>query len=65
MAERQQFVEQFYGHAALDGLKPDTTYYYAIGHDGLDPASGPVNSFTTAPIGALRPFTFTWPWLMN
>ncbi|MFK3985213.1 purple acid phosphatase family protein [Micromonospora sp. NPDC050397] len=55
-------LDQFYGHAALDGLAPDTTYYYAIGHDGLDPAGGPVQSFTTAPAGsggALRPFTFT------
>ncbi|MFJ8039243.1 purple acid phosphatase family protein [Kitasatospora sp. NPDC096147] len=55
-------LDQFYGHAALDGLAPGTTYYYAIGHDGLEAASGPVNSFTTAPAGgagSLKPFTFT------
>ncbi|MGA5702521.1 purple acid phosphatase family protein [Peterkaempfera bronchialis] len=55
-------LDQYYGHAALDGLAPGTTYYYAIGHDGLEAAGGPVKSFTTAPDaegGALRPFTFT------
>ncbi|GGJ87549.1 hypothetical protein GCM10010123_16430 [Pilimelia anulata] len=54
-------VNQFYGQAALDGLRPGTTYYYAVGHAGLDPADGPIHSFTTAPAagGPLAPFTFT------
>ncbi|MFJ5228807.1 purple acid phosphatase family protein [Kitasatospora sp. NPDC088391] len=55
-------LEQYYGHAALDKLSPNTTYYYAVGHEGLEAASGPVNSFTTGPTGsgsALQPFTFT------
>ncbi len=54
--------EQYYLHAALDGLKAGTTYYYQIGHQGLDPAGaapGPLaGSFTTAPFGPV-PFTFT------
>ncbi|NSC24086.1 metallophosphoesterase family protein [Streptomyces albus subsp. chlorinus] len=57
-------VEQLYLHAALDGLRPGTTYYYGVGHDGFDPASaeriGTVGSFTTAPpAGGERPFVFT------
>ncbi|MEU9735518.1 metallophosphoesterase family protein [Streptomyces sp. NPDC048002] len=46
-------LEQYYVHAALDDLLPDTTYYYGVGHDGYDPASAPhratVASFRTAP----------------
>jgi hypothetical protein len=55
--------EQYYVHAALSGLSPGTTYYYAVGHQGFDPAPGgtllaSVASFTTAPYGPV-PFTFT------
>ncbi|GAB2614019.1 metallophosphoesterase [Streptomyces capparidis] len=57
-------VEQYYLHAALDGLRPGTTYYYGCGHDGFDPATPgalhTLGSFTTAPEpAARRPFTFT------
>ncbi|WP_329185567.1 metallophosphoesterase family protein [Actinacidiphila glaucinigra] len=57
-------VEQYYLHAALDGLRPGTTYYYGVGHRGFDPAVpsayGTINSFTTAPDPAQRrPFVFT------
>jgi hypothetical protein len=31
-------IDQYYVHAALDNLSPDTTYYYGVGHDGFDPA---------------------------
>jgi Purple acid Phosphatase, N-terminal domain len=46
--------EQHYAHAALSRLQPGTTYYYVVGHQGLDPASGSQSfgamaSFTTAP----------------
>ncbi|MEU9957442.1 metallophosphoesterase family protein [Streptomyces sp. NPDC050982] len=54
-------VEQYYLHAALDGLRPGTTYYYGVGHEGFDPASkerhSTVGSFTTAPA---RPETFVF-----
>ncbi|NGO68386.1 metallophosphoesterase family protein [Streptomyces sp. SB3404] len=56
-------VEQRYLHAALDGLRPGTTYYYGVGHDGFDPTRaerlGTVGSFTTAPGGGGEPFVFT------
>ncbi|MDJ1132490.1 purple acid phosphatase family protein [Streptomyces iconiensis] len=56
-------VEQHYLHAGLDGLRPGTTYYYGIGHEGFDPASaerlGTVGSFTTAPSAADGGFVFT------
>ncbi|MFG3253450.1 purple acid phosphatase family protein [Streptomyces sp. NPDC048172] len=56
-------VEQFYLHAALDGLRPGTTYYYGVGHDGFDPATaerlGTVGTFTTAPAGTDGRFVFT------
>ncbi|KOV64342.1 phosphoesterase [Streptomyces sp. AS58] len=46
-------VEQYYLHAALDGLLPGTTYYYGVGHEGFDPASprhrSAIGSFRTAP----------------
>ncbi|MET7685528.1 metallophosphoesterase family protein [Streptomyces sp. NPDC005423] len=55
-------VEQYYPHAALDGLTPGTTYYYGVGHDGFDPASAPhrstIGSFRTAPARPER-FVFT------
>lgn len=58
-------LDQYYLHAALDDLLPGHTYYYAVGHDGFDPADRPsfgrVDSFTTAPSRrrVARPFTFT------
>ncbi|MDQ0774290.1 hypothetical protein QF026_002756 [Streptomyces aurantiacus] len=55
-------LDQYYLHAALDGLRPGTTYYYGVGHDGFDPASkerhSTVGSFTTAPARAEK-FVFT------
>ncbi|MFF4041963.1 purple acid phosphatase family protein [Streptomyces sp. NPDC001816] len=55
-------VEQYYLHAALDGLKPGTTYYYGVGHDGWDPAApahrAGLASFRTAPATPER-FVFT------
>ncbi|MFF6957607.1 fibronectin type III domain-containing protein [Streptomyces sp. NPDC088197] len=57
-------VDQFYLHVALDKLRPDTTYYYGVGHEGFDPADAAafatVGSFTTAPSQSKRErFTFT------
>lgn len=55
-------VDQYYLHAALDGLRPGTTYYYGVGHEGFDPASphayASVGTFATAP-GTPEPFVFT------
>jgi hypothetical protein len=55
-------LDQYYLHAALDGLRPGTTYYYGVGHEGFDPASkerhSTVGSFTTAPARAEK-FVFT------
>ncbi|MFJ2728010.1 purple acid phosphatase family protein [Streptomyces collinus] len=55
-------VEQYYLHAALDGLRPGTTYYYGVGHEGWDPAApahrAALASFRTAPAAAER-FVFT------
>ncbi|MER7984644.1 metallophosphoesterase family protein [Streptomyces noursei] len=55
-------VDQFYLHAALDGLRPGTTYYYGVGHDGFDPADprhfSTVGTFRTAPARAEK-FVFT------
>ncbi|MEU5688540.1 phosphoesterase [Streptomyces venezuelae] len=55
-------VEQYYLHAALDGLRPGTTYYYGVGHDGFDPASperlATIGSFRTAPAHPEK-FVFT------
>jgi hypothetical protein len=46
-------LDQYYLHAALDGLRPGTTYYYGVGHEGFDPADkkhhGTVARFRTAP----------------
>ncbi|MEV1083539.1 metallophosphoesterase family protein [Streptomyces sp. NPDC050211] len=54
--------EQYYVHAALDGLRPGTTYYYGVGHDGFDPASpdrrSTISSFRTAP-ATPKTFVFT------
>ncbi|MGV9451452.1 purple acid phosphatase family protein [Streptomyces sp. NPDC003635] len=55
-------LEQYYVHAALDDLLPDTTYYYGVGHDGFDPAEVPhratIASFRTAPASP-KSFVFT------
>jgi hypothetical protein len=54
-------VDQFYVHAALDGLTPGTTYHYGVGHDGFDPAAADrratLGTFRTAPA---RPEAFTF-----
>ncbi|MYS20934.1 Calcineurin-like phosphoesterase [Streptomyces sp. DvalAA-14] len=55
-------VDQYYLHAQIGGLRPGTTYYYGVGHDGFDPADAAafatIGSFTTAPAHNER-FTFT------
>ncbi|WP_406254492.1 purple acid phosphatase family protein [Streptomyces chartreusis] len=55
-------LEQYYVHAALDSLRPGTTYYYGVGHDGFDPAAprnrATISSFRTAPASP-ETFTFT------
>ena len=55
-------VDQYYLHAALDGLRPGTTYFYVVGHDGSDPAGArrtpAPGTFRTAPAHP-GPFVFT------
>ncbi|MEC4017242.1 purple acid phosphatase family protein [Streptomyces sp. H27-D2] len=55
-------VDQLYLHAALDGLRPGTTYYYGVGHDGYDPAEprrfAGLGTFRTAPASSEK-FVFT------
>ncbi|MEU3301977.1 metallophosphoesterase family protein [Streptomyces sp. NPDC006678] len=55
-------VDQYYLHVGLDGLKPGTTYYYGVGHDGFDPADASrmstIGSFRTAPATPEK-FVFT------
>ncbi|WP_432586582.1 metallophosphoesterase family protein [Streptomyces sp. HD1123-B1] len=55
-------VDQYYLHAAVDGLSPDVTYYYGVGHEGWDPADprhlSSVGTFRTAPEQP-APFVFT------
>ena len=55
-------VEQYYIQARISHLLPGQTYYYAVGHDGYDPAAGPhvepARPFTTAPCGQ-PDYTFT------
>ncbi|MET9494873.1 metallophosphoesterase family protein [Streptomyces sp. NPDC006552] len=62
LTARLPAVEQLYLHVALDGLRPGTTYYYGVGHDGFDPASaerlGTLGTFRTAP-AAPETFVFT------
>jgi hypothetical protein len=48
---------QYYVHARVDGLRPDQTYFYSVGHQGRD-QPGTFGTFTTAPRGRV-PFTFT------
>jgi Purple acid Phosphatase, N-terminal domain/Calcineurin-like phosphoesterase len=51
-------ITQYYVHAQVDNLWPGRTYYYSVGHAGLDPADlGEVGTFTTAPN---KPETFTF-----
>ncbi|MFI6337174.1 purple acid phosphatase family protein [Streptomyces sp. NPDC050535] len=56
-------LDQYYPHAALDGLRPGTKYYYGVGHEGFDPASperrSQLGSFRTAPATAPAKFVFT------
>ncbi|MFK0120253.1 purple acid phosphatase family protein [Streptomyces sp. NPDC090994] len=56
-------AEQYYVHAALDGLRPGTTYYYGVGHEGFDPAApahrATIASFRTAPATPPERFVFT------
>ncbi|MDQ1645787.1 MAG: hypothetical protein QOJ50_1971 [Cryptosporangiaceae bacterium] len=58
-------VDQYYLHATLDRLQPGRDYFYAVGHDGYDPADlstfGRIDSFSTAPSrrSIASPFTFT------
>ncbi|MEU3861393.1 metallophosphoesterase family protein [Streptomyces sp. NPDC028722] len=55
-------LEQYYVHAAVDGLTPGTTYYYGVGHDGWEPTASAhcaaLASFRTAPAHPER-FVFT------
>lgn len=48
-------IECYIHHAKLTGLRPNTTYIYAVLADGVLPDAG---SFETAPAGR-APFTFT------
>ncbi|MFI5754054.1 purple acid phosphatase family protein [Streptomyces sp. NPDC051569] len=56
-------VDQYYLHVSLERLRPGTTYYYGVGHEGFDPADprrfGTVGTFRTAPDRAGEPFVFT------
>ncbi|MFF3750857.1 fibronectin type III domain-containing protein [Streptomyces sp. NPDC002018] len=55
-------VDQYYLHVALERLRPGTTYYYGVGHEGFDPADprrfSTLGTFRTAPAAA-EPFVFT------
>ncbi|MFJ4786947.1 purple acid phosphatase family protein [Streptomyces sp. NPDC088794] len=55
-------LEQYYVHAALDGLRPGTTYYYGVGHEGFDPTAprhrSTIGEFRTAPASPEK-FVFT------
>ncbi|WP_063728216.1 purple acid phosphatase family protein [Streptomyces sp. RTd22] len=46
-------VDQYYLHAAVEGLRPGVTYYYGVGHEGYDPADprhfSSLGTFRTAP----------------
>ena len=58
-------ANQYYVHAAVDGLRSGRTYYYSVGHDGHDPGHrslfARIDRFTTAPSRhrVPKPFTFT------
>lgn len=51
-------TDQYYAHATLDHLLPDTQYYYVVGHDGHTPQAADAVGFRTAP-SKRQPFTFT------
>ncbi|WP_145908452.1 purple acid phosphatase family protein [Kitasatospora viridis] len=65
----QSPVDQYYVHVSLENLRPDTTYYYGVGHHGFDPAKqqqiSTLGTFRTAAARDNRggkpfqPFTFT------
>ncbi|GAA1142884.1 metallophosphoesterase [Streptomyces javensis] len=61
LSDRLPAVDQFYLHAAVDGLRPGATYYYGVGHADRDPAEprhfASVGTFRTAPD---RPGTFVF-----
>ncbi len=57
-------VDQYYLHVEVDRLRPDTTYYYGVGHQGYEPATtvGALSTVRTAPQRGrwnMDPFTFT------
>ncbi|MFD7893827.1 purple acid phosphatase family protein [Streptomyces sp. NPDC059743] len=57
-------VDQYYLHVALERLRPGTTYYYGVGHEGFDPADprhfSTIGTFRTAPAAArTESFVFT------
>ncbi|MFB7268853.1 purple acid phosphatase family protein [Streptomyces sp. NPDC056244] len=57
-------VDQYYLHVPLERLRPGTTYYYGVGHEGFDPADlrhlTTVSTFRTAPAAArTEAFVFT------
>ncbi|MES4907846.1 MULTISPECIES: metallophosphoesterase family protein [unclassified Streptomyces] len=62
LSDKLPAVDQYYLHAALDGLRPGVTYYYGVGHDGFDPADprrfSALGTFRTAPEAA-ESFVFT------
>ncbi|MFI9205437.1 purple acid phosphatase family protein [Streptomyces sp. NPDC053048] len=62
LTKRLPAVDQVYLHAALDNLRPGTTYYYGVGHEGFDPADArrlaTIGTFATAPERP-EPFVFT------
>ncbi|MEV6018718.1 metallophosphoesterase family protein [Streptomyces sp. NPDC051997] len=62
LAGQRAALDQYYLHAALDGLRPGTTYYYGVGHEGFDPASkerhSTIGHFRTAPAHPEK-FVFT------
>ncbi|MEW2164192.1 metallophosphoesterase family protein [Streptomyces sp. NPDC007084] len=62
VAGQRLALDQYYLHAALDGLRPGTTYYYGVGHEGFDPAGkarhATLGHFRTAPARPEK-FVFT------
>ncbi|MDW6059658.1 metallophosphoesterase family protein [Streptomyces sp. FXJ1.4098] len=62
LSDKLPAVDQYYLHAALEGLRPGVTYYYGVGHDGFDPADprhfSALGTFRTAPQKA-ESFVFT------
>ncbi|MER7978179.1 metallophosphoesterase family protein [Streptomyces sp. NPDC095817] len=62
IAGQRGALDQYYLHAALDRLRPGTTYYYGVGHEGFDPAGterhATIGHFRTAPARPEK-FVFT------